>query len=57
MQRGFLLEHRKAVRWIGGKPEPTLLGDVKSASNQYQIETYRCIACGYLESYARKPMN
>jgi hypothetical protein len=52
MEQGFTLEHRKAVRWIAGKPKTSPLGDVRAGAEQRQIETYRCVGCGYLESYA-----
>jgi hypothetical protein len=54
MQEGFTLEHRMAVRWIAGKPESSIFGDIKASGREHRcIETYRCIGCGYLESYAR----
>jgi predicted nucleic-acid-binding Zn-ribbon protein len=52
MEQGFILEHRKAVRWISGEPEPSFSGDVKSTADHRQIESYRCVACGYIELYA-----
>ena len=54
MQEGFTLEHRKAVRWISGKQETSFLGDIKASGRAHrQIESYRCVGCGYLESYAQ----
>jgi predicted Zn-ribbon and HTH transcriptional regulator len=53
MEEGFILEHRQPVRWIAGKAETSISGDVKSSGEQRRIESYRCIGCGYLESYAR----
>jgi hypothetical protein len=54
MQEGFTLERRQAVRWISGKPETSLLGDVKAGGREHRhIESFRCIGCGYLESYAQ----
>ena len=52
MEQGFILEHRKAVRWIAGKPEPSILGDVRTSGEHRHTESYRCVGCGYLESYA-----
>ena len=52
MEQGFILEHRKAVCWIAGRPEPSFLGDIHSIGEQRHIESYRCLGCGYLESYA-----
>ena len=53
MQEGFVLEHRAAVRWISGIPEKSFLGDIKAAERDHRsITSYRCTACGFLESYA-----
>ena len=54
MQPGFILEHRKAVRWFAGEPETSLAGDVKATRDQRHVESYRCVGCGYLELYARR---
>lgn len=41
--------------WVVGKPETDCLGSLKVAGkDQYQIETFRCAKCGYLESFATK---
>jgi ribosomal protein S27AE len=53
MEAGFMLEHRKALRWVAGTPQTSLLGDVKTGSEQHHSESYRCVGCGYLQSYAR----
>jgi len=54
MQEGFILEHRVAARWIAGKPETSFLGDIQAGGReQRHIENYRCVECGYLESYAQ----
>jgi predicted nucleic-acid-binding Zn-ribbon protein len=54
MQEGFILEHRMAVRWIVGTAETSFLGDIKAKGReQRHIESYRCVGCGYLESYAQ----
>ena len=53
MQEGFTLEHRIPVRWIAGKPEKSFLGGINAAGREHRhIESYRCVGCGYLESYA-----
>jgi predicted nucleic-acid-binding Zn-ribbon protein len=53
MQEGFTLEHRLPVGWFAGKPERSFLGDIKAAGREHRhIESYRCVGCGYLESYA-----
>jgi len=53
MQEGFLVEHRQPLRWIAGKPKKSLVFGTKADGEHRQIETYRCVECGYLESYAR----
>ena len=54
MEEGFTLEHRQAARWISGQPETSFLGDIKASGREHRaIESYRCVVCGYLESYAR----
>ncbi len=58
MQEGFTLEHRLPVRWIAGKPEKSLLGNLKAAEREHRlIESHRCTGCGYLESYATEIIN
>lgn len=58
MKEGFLLEigdggvlSRQA--WVTGKPEKNFLSGVSVKGKQmYDVKTFRCGACGYLESYA-----
>lgn len=58
MQEGLTLEHRLRVRWIAGKPKQSFLGDIKAAGQEQRlVESYRCIGCGYLESYATEIIN
>ncbi len=59
MEKGFLLDrtHGGAHQgmWCPGEPKPSFWpGHVKSAhkASGIYIVTYRCAACGYLESYA-----
>ena len=58
MEEGFLLEKGDVgvlspQNWITGKPERSLLTGLKLKGRQvYDVRTYRCIRCGYLESYA-----
>lgn len=55
MQEGFILEHRLPVRWISGQPETSILGEIKATGReQRRITSYRCVKCGYLESYAQE---
>jgi predicted nucleic-acid-binding Zn-ribbon protein len=54
MQEGFVIESRVPSRWIAGKPDMSVFGGPKvHGKEQRQIESYRCVECGYLESYAR----
>ena len=59
MQEGFTLAEaeggRPVGKWIQGDPQvPWTRFGVKIAERaQYPIQTYRCVKCGYLESYAR----
>jgi len=58
MEQGFLLDHSHnsnfAGKWVKGSPERSTLSDaaVKTPVHTKEIVTYRCTACGYLESYA-----
>jgi hypothetical protein len=39
--------------WIDGAPEPSFWSGLKLKGHQrLPVTTYRCSACGYLESYA-----
>jgi len=47
-------EQSTATTWVEGAPEPSVWRGVKLKGKQnYPVRTYRCAACGYLESYAR----
>lgn len=58
MLEGFVLDMthgtRLVSRWVAGKPEKTFLGAAKIRDKeQHFIQSFRCIKCGFLESYAR----
>jgi ribosomal protein S27AE len=59
MEEGFVADRgdSNAVspsQWVQGQPERTfLLGTKTRGKVQFQIATYRCQRCGYLESYAK----
>jgi hypothetical protein len=59
MEQGFTYEYerngRQRSRWVAGEPERSIWHGGISTSDKriLRIRTYRCIACGYLESYAR----
>jgi hypothetical protein len=59
MEEGFILEsedipNRVASRWVEGAPEFGFWSGIKNWHDRkkYQVATYRCAGCGYLESYA-----
>lgn len=58
MVEGFILDltygGQLVPRWIRGKPEKSFwAGGVKSKGKEcYSVETYRCVQCGLLRSYA-----
>jgi hypothetical protein len=59
MEEGFVVDRgdSNAVlpsQWVLGKPDKTFLWGTKTRGRaQYQIATYRCQRCAYLESYAK----
>lgn len=62
MEEGFVLDRghydtRKVTEWVEGEPEPSLwLGLKTSGRAVLKVATWRCTDCGFLESYARKPL-
>jgi len=59
MEIGFTLEidggaKRWRTKWVAGQPNLDIwLGDIKTQNvRAFRIWTYRCVRCGYLESYA-----
>jgi Domain of unknown function (DUF6487) len=58
MEEGFILEKMEggppgADQWVEGAPEYSRWGNLKTKDHKrYQVTTYRCPGCGYLESYA-----
>jgi hypothetical protein len=59
MQVGFVPEvapgsgQIEVPRWVTGKPEFSFFGSAKiEGKEQHTIRTFRCVKCGYLESYA-----
>jgi predicted nucleic-acid-binding Zn-ribbon protein len=53
MKQGYVLELGEAPllsvsQWIAGPPD-------KLNKEQFPIESFRCVRCGYLESYALPP--
>jgi len=58
MEEGFVLEigdggMASSEVWVAGKPEKSLIAGVKLKGRSiYDVASFRCIACGYLDSYA-----
>ncbi len=57
MEEGFIPGERNKVvlptLWVAGRPEPSFWTATKiTGKEQRAIITYRCPACGFLESYA-----
>ena len=60
MQEGFIPDAtyggQQVLRWVVGKPEPSIWSGTKIAGKDlHSIQSFRCVKCGYLESYAREP--
>jgi hypothetical protein len=63
MREGFVTDYfahkfLRETNWIEGKPERGWLGGTfagvkKRGKTLVPITTYRCLSCGYLESYAK----
>lgn len=59
MDEGFVLDRgdlevRHPASWVSGPPQKSLwLGTKLAGRETLQISSYRCTACGFLESYAR----
>ena len=61
MEEGYILDlthgnYKTTSTWIAGKPEQRRFwGGLKTDDrDNLEIQTFRCTACGFLESYASK---
>ena len=57
MEAGYTIDvgyGTKAVpKWVAGEPRKSIWTGLKLAGkDQFEVTTYRCRRCGYLESYA-----
>ena len=57
MNEGFIADYTYgAIRpsdWVEGEPVKSIwVGTKVRDKNQFKIKTFRCVSCGYLESYA-----
>lgn len=62
MERGFILDNAGGVglpdRWMKGPLESSIWGGAKVFRKvKLVVETYRCVQCGFLESYAITEFN
>jgi len=61
MQVGFLLDYAEQnvpfqQTWITGEPDRGWAGGLKvRGRTKFNVRTYRCSACGFLESFATEP--
>lgn len=55
MEIGFLPNLTRAEQvWVEGDSPTTYRGSFLMGRKKFVVATYRCTACGYLESYARQ---
>jgi len=60
MEVGFMMDKRHRLqsdpqKWVEGDPEPAFFFSTRThGKRQYVVESYRCVGCGFLESYARE---
>jgi hypothetical protein len=57
MEKGYIADFADSgpvvSRWVEGDPERSSWTGMKIRDRrQMEIRTYRCVGCGYLESYA-----
>ncbi len=58
MEEGFVLDlgdhdYQRPSKWVSGPPEKSFWAGTKTkGKRQRQIRTFRCVGCGFLESYA-----
>jgi hypothetical protein len=59
MSGGFLMDgsphdYRSTVQWVDGLPQKSMWTGISIKKKLVlPVTTYRCMSCGYLESYAR----
>ena len=63
MEEGFIVDYgaggdKQPSGWVEGEPVKSFWTGTKiSGKTQLVVTTYRCAGCGYLESYATKPVS
>jgi predicted nucleic-acid-binding Zn-ribbon protein len=59
MEEGFIADHTAqssatVSKWVEGEPKRSFWLGIKTDSEvNLPVKTFRCIRCGYLESYAQ----
>ncbi len=62
MSEGFILDRgdhnsRNLQKWVEGEPIKSFwLGLQTKDRDKFEVSTFRCDKCGYLESYAQTPV-
>lgn len=60
MEEGFIIDYGDSDRaqpsgWVEGEPVKSFWSGIKlKGKKQYSVTTYRCVRCGYLESFANE---
>ena len=63
MEEGFILDrghyNAKMVNtWVEGEPVKSFWSGIKTSDRQrFEVKTFRCTECGYLENYATEEAN
>ncbi len=60
MEEGFIADHAHGnattiSQWIEGPPDDRWWGLKTGDKEKLKVVTFRCVRCGYLESYAPVP--
>jgi hypothetical protein len=61
MEEGFIVDVSQAnqlqSQWVQGKPEKSFWTGIKTKGRSRRlVTTFRCVRCGFLESYATEEM-
>ena len=63
MSEGFILDRgdsnsRNLQNWVEGEPVKSFWTGLQTKDrDKFEVSTWRCDRCGYLESYAQTPAN
>lgn len=61
MSEGFILDYgdhnaKNIQKWVEGEPVRSFWTGLQTKDrDKYEVSTWRCDKCGYLESYAQTP--